>query len=67
MKNLINWLQLKDYTDAMSAILQGAVARFSRGNIKMQQSRFLTSGDAKLIAAEGDKAAKFLRKSVKTC
>ena len=63
-KRLTDWLTVKDYERELDAIRRGIVARYSRGNVAMQQGRYLTADDLDTLRARGDDAAARLRRLV---
>lgn len=65
-KRLIDWLTVKDYERELDDIRRGIVARYSRGNVAMQQGRYMTEEDLDDLRARGDAAAARLRRLVET-
>ena len=61
-KRLRDWLTVQDYWDAKDAMYRDVMARYSRGNIAMQQGRFMLQADLERLQREGDAAAARLRK-----
>ena len=65
-RRLHDWLTLRDYDRARETALRGVVARYARGNIAMQEGRFLTKADMAELRREGDAAAERLRRKIRT-
>ena len=61
-QRLKDWLAVKDYERELDAIRRGIVARYSRGNIAMQQGRYMTEDDLNDLRKRGDAAAARLRR-----
>jgi hypothetical protein len=57
----VNWLTLRDYDDEKKIAFRGIIGRYTRGNISIQQGRYLTTSDILEVRKAGDKAAQNLR------
>ncbi|MGL4490220.1 MAG: hypothetical protein ACRCU5_12335 [Rhizobiaceae bacterium] len=57
----VNWLTLRDYDSEKKVAFRGIIGRYTRGNISIQQGRYLTRSDIEKLGKEGDKAAQKLR------
>jgi hypothetical protein len=60
-EKFVNWLTLRDYEREKEAAFRGVVSRFTRGNIAIQDGRFLTASELAELGRAGDIAAAELR------
>jgi len=63
-RDLYRWLSLADYTDAKERATEEIVARFSRGNVCIQNGSYLDSDKLSRLSERGDKAMSRLRRLV---
>lgn len=63
-RDLYRWLSLADYTDAKQRATEEIVARFSRGNVCVQNGSYLDSDKLSRLSERGDKAMARLRRLV---
>jgi hypothetical protein len=56
IKAFLNWLTLADYEQAKEMNCVNIVARFSRGNVNVQDGQIMDEKDLRLISARGDRA-----------
>ena len=61
-ERLKDWLSARDIEREFEAIDRRVVARYSRGNIAMQQGRYMTEDDLNDLRKRGDAAATRLRR-----
>lgn len=57
----VNWLTLRDYDAEKKIAFRRIIGRYTRGNISIQQGRYLTTSDILEVGKAGDKAAQNLR------
>ncbi len=60
-ERLINWLTLNDYDTAKAMAFRGVVDRYTRGNVAIQEGRYLTAADLKQLGKQDDKASANIR------
>ena len=60
-RKFVNWLTLHEYEREKQEAFRDVVSRFTRGNIAIQEGRFLDSSELRELGAEGDAAAARLR------
>lgn len=52
----MNWTSLADYDAAKEQATVDVVARFSRGNVSVQNGQVLDEADLRKVSTEGDQA-----------
>lgn len=62
---LFDWMTVRDYDKAKADALRRIVARFSRGNIKVQRGRYLDDRDFVSFVERGDAAMNRLERAAK--
>jgi hypothetical protein len=60
----IDWLTLRDYERVKRSAFRGIIGRYTRGNVAIQEGRYLTADDIKALGQAGDLAALNIRKLV---
>lgn len=55
MMTFFKWITLRDYEEAKEGAKRRAVSRFSRGNILIQNRRYLNEADAAKVVLRGDR------------
>jgi hypothetical protein len=60
----IDWLTLRDYERTKKFAFRGIIGRYTRGNVAIQEGRYLTADDVKALGQAGDLAALNIRKLV---
>lgn len=61
MNLLFSRTSVADYDKANEEASRRIVARYSRGNVRVQDGRYLTTEDLRDLTARGDEAARKLR------
>jgi hypothetical protein len=64
LARIIGWLSLSDYTAAKEKATEEVIARYSRGNVAMQNGSFLDKDKLAGLSEKGDKAVERLRKLI---
>jgi hypothetical protein len=57
----VNWLTLRDYETEKKNAFRGVIGRYTRGNVSIQEGRYLTAGDIRKLGEAGDVSAQNLR------
>lgn len=55
MMKFFKWITLRDYEEAMEGAKRRIIGRFSRGNILIQNRRYLNEDDAARVVRRGDR------------
>jgi hypothetical protein len=63
-RGLYRWLSLADYSDAKDRATEYIIARFSRGNVCIQNGSHFDSDNLSRLSERGDKAMSRLRRLV---
>ena len=58
----IDWLTLRDYEREKKSAFRGIIGRYTRGNVAIQEGRYLTADDIMALGKSGDLAAQNIRK-----
>jgi hypothetical protein len=64
IRQLFDWLAVKDYTNAKQRAAVETAARYSRGNVSVQNGWFLDDAGLKELSAAGDRAIVRLQRKV---
>jgi hypothetical protein len=60
----IDWLTLRDYERVKKSAFRGIIGRYTRGNVSIQEGRYLTLEDVAALGTTGDMAAQNIRKII---
>jgi hypothetical protein len=60
----IDWLTLRDYEAVKKSAFRGIIGRYTRGNVAIQEGRYLTADDLTALGQTGDLAASNIRKLI---
>jgi hypothetical protein len=63
-RDLHRWLSLADYTDAKEHATEQIIARYSRGNVCVQNGSYIDSDKLSRLSERGDEAMSRLRRLV---
>lgn len=58
---LRRWLSLADFSQAKDQAFRAIASRYSRGNVPVQDGRYMTDEDLDALRIEGDRACARLR------
>jgi hypothetical protein len=56
LRTFLDWVTLADYEEAKERNCVDIVARFSRGNVNVQEGQIIDEADLRRLSARGDEA-----------